>query len=387
MVLARVGGLARARMIFGGEAMGWSRGGTRARGRVLRLIGGAVLTAMVAAAPALAQTIPPNCANPARALGVERVIEIDTATGAHFGEHTRQPKEPSFLKPKEVVLTFDDGPLPGVTKPILDTLDAYCTRATFFAIGKMAMAFPGMVRETIRRGHTMAGHTWSHPLNVPRLKSEAAQRLEIDKGFAAISLAAGEPIAPFFRFPGLNDSRELLAYLQTRGIATFTVDVISNDSYIGSADSLVQRTLSLVEQRQGGILLFHDIKAVTARALPAILAGLKSRGYKVVHLRAKKPVETAPELMAELAPVLAKSEAKSPTPPIGHVAALPGATVDTLAPAAKDFLVASLDKPASALRTRSKAVQRAVEPARGSAAGGSWATTYRRTPRKVSSAE
>jgi hypothetical protein len=243
-----------------------------------------------------------------------------------------------------------------------------------------------MVRETIRRGHTMAGHTWSHPLNVPRLKSEAAQRLEIDKGFAAVSTAAGEPIAPFFRFPGLNDSRDLLAYLQSRGIATFTVDVISNDSYIGNADSLVQRTLSLVESRQGGILLFHDIKAVTARALPAILAGLKSRGYKVVHLRPKKPVENAPELMAELAPVLAKVEAKSPTPPIGHVAALPGAAVDTLAPAAKDFQVASLGRPASALRTRSKAVQRAVEPSRGNVGTG-WATTYRRAPRKVSSAE
>lgn len=338
-------------------------------------------------APAAAQAIAPHCASPARALGVERVIEIDTSTGAHFGDHSRQPKEPSFLKPREVVLTFDDGPLPGVTKPILEALDAQCTRATFFAIGRMAMAFPGMVRETIRRGHTVAGHTWSHPLNLPRLKTEAARQLEIEKGFAAVSAAAGEPIAPFFRFPGLNDSRDLLAYLQTRGIATFTVDVISNDSYIGNAEQLVRRTLAQVEARQGGILLFHDIKAVTARALPTILAELKARGFKVVHLRAKTPVETSPELMAQFAPALAKLETKSPIPPIGHVAALPGAPVDRLAPAAKDFLVAGLDKPAAAARTRSKAVERAVQPARGSAAGGGWATTYRRVPRKVSSGQ
>ncbi len=73
----------------------------------------------------------------------------------------------------------------------------------------------------------------SHPNNLKRLSPEKAQD-EIERGFAAVALGAATGIAPFFRFPGLNDSDELLTYLQSRGIASFTVDVISNDSFIGS---------------------------------------------------------------------------------------------------------------------------------------------------------
>ena len=88
---------------------------------------------------------------------------------------------------------------------------------------------------------------------------------QIERGFAAVALAAGDkPIAPFFRFPGLSDSGPLLAYLQQRGIAAFTVDVVSNDSYIGSPQRLAQRTIAQVEKQNGGIVLFHDIKASTA---------------------------------------------------------------------------------------------------------------------------
>ena len=55
---------------------------------------------------------------------------------------TKRTKETSFLEPKEVVLTFDDGPVPWVTTPILDTLDKFCTKATFFSVGEMALAYP-----------------------------------------------------------------------------------------------------------------------------------------------------------------------------------------------------------------------------------------------------
>ena len=255
-----------------------------------------MLLASFSSAPVLADE---KCANPSSALGVSRIVEIDPTSGPLFGAFTKYEKEPRFLGPKEVVLTFDDGPLPKFTKPILAALDRFCTKATFFSVGRMAQAYPDMVKEVMGRGHTMGTHTWSHPMNMPRLPLPQAID-QIERGFAAVALAAGQPIAPFFRFPGLSDSGPMLQHMQERGIASFTVDVVSNDSYIASPQRLVERTIDQIERRNGGIVLFHDIKSSTARALPTILSELKKRGYKIVHLTSKKPFEPLPELTAEL---------------------------------------------------------------------------------------
>jgi peptidoglycan/xylan/chitin deacetylase (PgdA/CDA1 family) len=270
----------------------------------------AVALTIVALSPASAEDA--ACKKPEAALGVSRIVEIDTKTGALFGEYTKLEKEPRFLGPKEVVLTFDDGPLPKFTKPILDALDEYCTKAVFFNVGEMALAYPDTVKEVLARGHTVGTHTWSHPMNLRALGLDKAKD-QIERGFAAVALAAGDkPIAPFFRFPGLSDSGPLLAYLQERGIAAFTVDVVSNDSYIGSAQSLESRTVAQVEKQNGGIILFHDIKASTAKALPTILGELKKRGYKVVLLRPKAPYTPLPALTTELTEKRAKAAEKDP---------------------------------------------------------------------------
>lgn len=295
------------------------------------------LAAMLFAAPALAQSSQECAAG--SGLAVSRVVEIDPTGGPLYGDLSRYAKEESFLAPKEVVLTFDDGPMPWITKSILDTLDRYCTKATFFYVGQMAIAYPNSVKDVMARGHTMGTHTWSHPLNLRRLSVEKAKD-QIERGFAAVAMAAGKPIAPFFRFPGLSDSDPLLAHLQSRGVASFTVDVVSNDSYIGDSARLAQYTIRQIEQRQGGIVLFHDIKAATAKALPAILAALKEKGYKVVHLRSKTTFEPKPDLVAELQPKLDKAQAalKDKTMVPFYGAVIPGETalpVTQLAPAPK----------------------------------------------------
>ncbi len=261
------------------------------------LVGAAAI--MAGATPLLA-----DCTHTTGALGVERIVEIDTTGGPVFGAITNRARERSFLGPKEVVLTFDDGPMPGITKPILDILDRFCTKATFFSVGKMAAAYPENVREILRRGHTLGTHTWSHPMSLPRLRFEAA-RDQIESGFAAVAVAAGQPIAPFFRFPGLNDSKQLVDHLEARGIATFTVDVVSNDSYIADPQRLIAHTLAKLDAERGGIMLFHDIKPQTARALPTILAEIKTRGYRVVHLRAKQPFVPAPGYLDAVSPKMA----------------------------------------------------------------------------------
>ncbi len=272
---------------------------------------------LIAAATPPTASLASDCAKPDAALGVDRVVEIDAANGPLFGEISVYEREAPLLAPKEVILTFDDGPMPWITKSILDTLDTFCTKATFFSVGRMALAYPKSVKDVLARGHTLGSHTWSHPLNIARLSHDKAID-QIERGIAAVALAAGQPIAPFFRFPGLSDSNTLLAHLQTRGIATFTVDVVSNDSFIGDAKRLTRLTLAEVDRLNGGIVLFHDIKSATAKALPDILAGLKAGGYKVVHMRAKAPVQPLADFDDNLKPVLEKAAIEDDSGAVQH---------------------------------------------------------------------
>lgn len=267
-----------------------------------------------------------TCKDPTGALGVDRVVEIDAANGPLYGEISVLQREENFLRPREVVLTFDDGPMPWITRSILDTLDRYCTKATFFSVGRMAVAYPDTVKDVVARGHTLGAHTWSHPLNLKRRGLNKAID-EIERGFSAIALAAGQPIAPFFRFPGLSDSDPMMAHLQQRGIAAFTVDVVSNDSYISSAERLASYTLAQIDQRNGGIVLFHDIKSATAKALPVILNGLKQRGYKVVHMRAKAPLVPMTTYDEELLKLLEKARPSAAGKPalVANTVGEPGA--------------------------------------------------------------
>ena len=100
----------------------------------------------------------PTCKNP-NALGISRTVEIDTTGGPGFGfEHFKQH---DFLRDKEVVLTFDDGPWP-TTTAVVKALADECVLATFFAIGKHATYYPEILRSVAEAGHSVGSHTWSH---------------------------------------------------------------------------------------------------------------------------------------------------------------------------------------------------------------------------------
>ena len=244
------------------------------------VIGILIATAIICSQPAHA------CQTPNSGLKTSRIVQVDASNGPMYGRISRFASEPQFLRDNEVVLTFDDGPSPRLTRSILATLEKYCAKATFFPVGRMAMAYPQIMQEIARQGHTIGGHTWSHPNNMRKLGIKSIEK-QIERGFAAVAAASQQPISPFFRFPGLNDDGRALRYLQTRGIATFSVDVVSDDSYISDTEELVQTTLSRVKHQGRGILLFHDIKSVTAEALPEILEGLKKANFKIVHLTSK----------------------------------------------------------------------------------------------------
>ena len=166
-----------------------------------------------------------KCENP-NALGVARVVQIDTTGAPGFGfEHF---KAYDFLRDKEVVLTFDDGPWPGNTERVLKALADQCTKAMFFTIGKHASWHPEILKKVAAAGHTIGSHTWSHKDLTPMTFEEG--KAEIEKGIAAVSISLGnKPVDAFFRFPALRHPPELVKYLGTRNIGIFSTDFDSFD--------------------------------------------------------------------------------------------------------------------------------------------------------------
>lgn len=258
---------------------------------------------------ALAETTVDACATHGDLLGLSRIVEIDTTGGPHFGRVAQGGFD--FLADGEIVLTFDDGPLRPYTRAVLKALAAECTKATFFMVGRMAAADPTVVREVAAHGHTVAAHTWSHA-KLQGLPADKAND-EIELGFSAVARALGAPMAPFFRFPYLRPNAEALGYLKSRDIASFMIDVDSRDFRTRDPAAVEKTVLAQISARRKGILLFHDIQPSTVHALPGILAELKKRGFKVVHIVPKHPVTTlasydqqAEKLIAHHAVVAAK---------------------------------------------------------------------------------
>ena len=239
-----------------------------------------------ATAPAKPEEKPASCDD---TLGVSRVAEVDTAGGALFGD---QYPPTTLLQKGEVVLTFDDGPLPTFTKPILAALDEYCTKATFFNVGEMVMAYPDMVKQVQARGHTVGTHTWSHPMYLPGLGLDDRRRHQIETRFRR--RRAGfrqQPIAPFFRFPGLSDSPTCSPTCRSAASPPSPSTSFRSTATTAARRDRRQRAHWPSRDQNGGIILFHDINASTAKALPTVLKELKSHGFKVVHLVPKSHVE------------------------------------------------------------------------------------------------
>jgi peptidoglycan/xylan/chitin deacetylase (PgdA/CDA1 family) len=239
-------------------------------------------------APAATQT---KCENP-NALGVARVVQIDTTGGPGFGfEHF---KAYDFLRDKEVVLTFDDGPWPGHTPAVLKALAEQCTKALFFPIGKHAGWYPEILKQVVAAGHTVGSHTWSHK-DLSRLSTEEGVA-EIEKGIAAVSVGLnGQPIAPFFRFPALRHPPELVKYLGDRNVGIFSTDLDSFDFKMRKPEQVVKSVMSKLEKHGKGIILMHDFQQATAHAAGDLLKQLKDKGYKVVQIVGKTPTEAKPE--------------------------------------------------------------------------------------------
>jgi peptidoglycan/xylan/chitin deacetylase (PgdA/CDA1 family) len=243
-----------------------------------------------APAPSPAKSAP-ACDKP-DGMGLARTVEIDTTGGPAFG--TEHFKQYDFLREKEVVLTFDDGPWPENTPAVIKALTDMCVKGTFFEIGEHASWRPDIAKMVAAAGMTVGSHTWSHKdlARKPYATDIEKAKDEIEMGVSAVHMAVGGPIAPFFRFPDLQQPADLMAYLGTRNIAIFSTDLDTFDFKMRKPEDVVKSAMTKLAKNGKGILLMHDFQHATAEALPELLRQLKAGGYKIVHMVPKQPVTT-----------------------------------------------------------------------------------------------
>jgi peptidoglycan-N-acetylglucosamine deacetylase len=222
-----------------------------------------------------------SCPN-RNALGTSRTLVIDPREHIRLGG--MQYRETLPLRDREVVLTFDDGPLPPYSTRILDVLAAECVKATYFLVGRMARNFPHVVARIAAEGHTIGTHSQTHPLTFHRMTQWQAQQ-EVDGGIATVTKAlGGRKPAPFFRIPGLLRAAPVESYLASRNLMTWSADIPSDDWRRINDREIVRRTIARLEAQGKGMILLHDIKPATALALPLLLRELKARRFRVVHV-------------------------------------------------------------------------------------------------------
>ena len=191
-----------------------------------------------------------NCPGHSDALGTSRVLALGPAQYPRIG-HMQYP-DSLPLADKEVVLTFDDGPILPYSDQILDILASQCVKATYFLVGEMARAFPATVRRIYEEGHTIGTHSEDHPARFGQLPVEKMRR-EIDWGISDVSAALGDSkyLAPFFRIPGLARSDIVERELAARGLTVFSSDTDADDWHHRiSSQQIIALAMRRLEQKR-----------------------------------------------------------------------------------------------------------------------------------------
>ncbi|WP_426442592.1 polysaccharide deacetylase family protein [Bradyrhizobium genosp. P] len=254
--------------------------GTRSRPNALALLIAIVLAPAALVGSAHAAECPRK-----DALGTSRVLEVDPKAYPRVGLKSFPDTLP--LQDHEIVLTFDDGPSPGLTDKVLAALSAECVKATFFMVGRNATEHPDMVRKIAGLGHTIGYHTFDHP-HLNKLSTDEAEA-NIDRGIAAVEKAlhgtgTTNPSMPFFRFPYFESTPELLDLLEKRGIAVFGADFWASDWVKMTPDEELKLLTGRLEAARKGIILLHDPQQRTDDMLPAFLRYLHDHNYRIVHI-------------------------------------------------------------------------------------------------------
>jgi peptidoglycan/xylan/chitin deacetylase (PgdA/CDA1 family) len=184
---------------------------------------------------------------PPRALGISRSLVIDPTE--HIRLDVMRCRETLPLAHREVVLTFDDGPLPASTTRVLNVLAAECVKATFFLVGRMARSFSRVVARIAAKERTIETHSQTHPFTFHRMSYAQAGR-EVEGGIASVSAALrGQPPARFFRIPGLLRASPVESYLANHKLMAWSADIPLDDWRRIGDKKIVHRTMARLDAR------------------------------------------------------------------------------------------------------------------------------------------
>lgn len=190
---------------------------------------------------------------------------------------------------REVILSFDDGPHPTLSKMVVDMLDRIGVKAHFMQVGKNAQAYPSITQYIAASGNSIGNHSWDH--TDFKTLSFDEQLKQISDTNRAIINAIGW-VDPFFRYPYGSTTADMNQFLKLHSEANFLWSIDSNDwkkinsdQSIRTNSQVVQETLTQLDQRGRGIVLFHDVHARTIELLPTFLTSLYKKGYKIVLLQ------------------------------------------------------------------------------------------------------
>ena len=185
----------------------------------------------------------------------------------------------SIVANKTIALTFDDGPGP-YTEKLLDILDKYDAKATFFLIGSKVSARANTLRRMQSRGHQLGNHSWSHP----ELNKVSAEQLasEIDQTNNVIKQAVGTK-PNTIRPPYGAFNRAVLEQFRQRGMSAVVWSVDTRDWADRNSEIVCSRAVA--GARNGAVILMHDIHQTSVNAVPCILDSLKQQGYSFVTVQ------------------------------------------------------------------------------------------------------
>jgi peptidoglycan/xylan/chitin deacetylase (PgdA/CDA1 family) len=230
----------------------------------------------------------------------------------------------------EVVFTFDDGPNPRTTPLVLDALARHGVHAVFFLVGEMAAnpspRVAAVIQRILRDGHVIASHTMKHH-DLCRV-SEAVAAADLDDGKAAVERAAGVPTA-WVRIPFGARCDRVDRLLAERGLTHFHWDLDPQEWKHGDPARTVRYVTGELGRSAGrNVLLMHDIKQATTRALPQILDWITAENARREKSH-RKPIRVvgAPELAIERLP---RGVGAWLTTATAQIRALPGAIATAL---------------------------------------------------------
>lgn len=226
----------------------------------------------------------------------KRTLEIDATTGLVTKSTVTDLSEPAHIKRKghnknQIALTFDDGPHPVFTKKVLDVLDRYNVKGTFFVTGDNVTRNPEITREIVKRGHEVENHTYTHPY-MSELTPEAAFS-QIQATTDIIQQVTSQQVS-YFRIPyshwayGTTPSDvDFLLSLKKSGLEADEYDIDSKDWELKTSDEIVAKVINDIATNRdtASQILLHDAHEnteITIEALPRIIEYLQAQDFDIV---------------------------------------------------------------------------------------------------------